>query len=526
MKLIRYGAKYIHSLIVCRKRRDQKSLRKMESPLAKIQVDSEWQLCTGILNSLTAHIALLDESGTITLVNNAWKEFADEYGSHKRNYAVGETYLSSVENATGENNITGSAIAAAIAKILSGELTKFSIEYPCHFPTEKKWLKATLTALRQSGQIRVLVSHADITERKKAESELFQEKERLKAIIENIDAGIIVADKTGKVIIKNRRAIKMDGADLTPSDLHAKIKKHGLFKPDKKTLFRIDELPLVKAVQGEATSNVEMFVKNESMLDGIHISINGSAIIDENGVLSGGVIVMNDVTKLELKNNQLEQFAYIASHDLQEPLGSISGFASLLKEQLAEKLDEDAKKWLNFITELADRMKILIKDLLEYSRIGRKEGLVEVNCAAIMHEILADLDQAIRESGAEITYKQLPVIRAYRTELKLLIQNLVMNAIKFRKKEERAEIEITAHQEAGYWKFLVSDNGIGIGKEYHEKIFNIFQRLHTRNEYDGSGIGLSHCKKIMELHGGRIWVESVAGQGSNFYFTIPENNSL
>jgi signal transduction histidine kinase len=230
--------------------------------------------------------------------------------------------------------------------------------------------------------------------------------------------------------------------------------------------------------------------------------------------------------ELERKNIELEQFAFVASHDLQEPIRTTSSFVELLQKEYDGKLDERGNKYLDYIAQSSDRMKVLINDLLEYSRIGSKKELKQVDCNIVMNEVLADLGSAITEARAEITIVNLPVIGGYPTELKQLFQNLIMNAIKFTKKNISPQISISVRKIIGYWQFAFVDNGIGIPKEHNERIFVIFQRLHSRNEYNGSGIGLSHCKKIVELHKGKIWVESTPGEGSTFHFTIKQNNIL
>jgi ligand-binding sensor domain-containing protein/signal transduction histidine kinase len=224
---------------------------------------------------------------------------------------------------------------------------------------------------------------------------------------------------------------------------------------------------------------------------------------------------------LERKNKELEQFAYVASHDLQEPLRTTSSFVQLLREKYYGKLDEKADKYLNYILDSSDRMKLLIKSLLDYSRIGNKRELEQVDCNKTLQEVLADLGVAISDARANIQHESLPVVNGYPTELKQLFQNLIINAVKFRKKDVRPLIKISAEKIKDNWEFAFEDNGIGIDEKYSEKIFNIFQRLHTRAEYEGSGIGLANCKKIVELHNGKIWVESTVGEGSIFNFTLP-----
>ncbi|MEP7106854.1 MAG: two-component regulator propeller domain-containing protein [Ferruginibacter sp.] len=227
--------------------------------------------------------------------------------------------------------------------------------------------------------------------------------------------------------------------------------------------------------------------------------------------------------ELQVKNKEMEQFVYVASHDLQEPLRTTSSFVELVQQQYKGKLDEKADKYLDYISDASDRMKVLIKDLLDFSRIGTNAELEKIDCNTILENVLADIRVLIKESKAGIQYTRLPVIYGYPTEIKQLFQNLVINAVKFRKKDTVPQIKIAVQETGRYWEFIISDNGIGIEKQHSERIFVIFQRLHTRKEYTGSGIGLSHCKKIVEMHKGKIWVESVSGEGSSFHFSIPQN---
>jgi len=230
--------------------------------------------------------------------------------------------------------------------------------------------------------------------------------------------------------------------------------------------------------------------------------------------------VQQRTAQLESKNKELEQFAYVASHDLQEPLRTISAFVELLQQQYKGRLDDNADKFLDYLLHASERMKVLIKDLLDYSRIGREKEPKQVDCNILVKEVIADLDKTIKETGATVHTSSLPMLLAYPTELKLLFQNLISNSIKFRKADQPPAIDIGAVRDNGHWKFFVQDNGIGIDEQFLDRIFIIFQRLHTRSEYDGSGIGLAHCKKIVELHSGRIWAESKPGEGSRFFFTV------
>lgn len=230
--------------------------------------------------------------------------------------------------------------------------------------------------------------------------------------------------------------------------------------------------------------------------------------------------------ELQIKNKELEQFAYVASHDLQEPLRTTTSFVNLLQKRYKGKFDESAEKYFAYITDASDRMKNLIRDLLEFSRIGTHTTLQKVDCGIIMKNVLADINVAITEANAKITCGDLPIMSGYETEIKMLFQNLLINAIKFRRKNIATEINVSVTRNGNYWQFAFADNGIGIEKKFNERIFIIFQRLHTRVEYEGSGIGLSHCKKIVELHHGEMWVDSIPGHGSTFYFTLLDARNL
>lgn len=227
--------------------------------------------------------------------------------------------------------------------------------------------------------------------------------------------------------------------------------------------------------------------------------------------------------KLVASNQQMEQFAYVASHDLKEPLRTTTSFIKLLQKRYQGKLDEQADKYIYFITDASERMKVLIDDLLEFSRIGSNKKLGYIDCNELLKMILDDIQVAVKETDAIVTIDELPVINGYATEMKLLFQNLLVNAIKFRKKQVSPEITVTAKDRGTHWEFSVKDNGIGIAPAFREKVFIIFQRLHGMSEYEGSGIGLAHCQKIVGLHKGKIWVESEPGEGSIFYFTIQKN---
>ena len=231
--------------------------------------------------------------------------------------------------------------------------------------------------------------------------------------------------------------------------------------------------------------------------------------------------VRKNAEDLDRSNKDLEQFAYVASHDLQEPLRAVAGFMGLLKKQYSDALDAEAKEYIDFAVDGAVRMQTLIHDLLAFSRVGTKGGAFSpFPMKNAVDAALVNLHAAIAESGAHVEYGDLPVVSADPSQMTQLLQNLIGNAVKF-KSERPPRIVISAKSENEATVFSVADNGIGIDAKYFDRIFLIFQRLHTRDEYDGTGIGLAVCKKIVERHGGSIWVESRPGEGATFYFSIP-----
>ncbi|MGA9141913.1 MAG: PAS domain S-box protein [Methanocella sp.] len=262
---------------------------------------------------------------------------------------------------------------------------------------------------------------------------------------------------------------------------------------------------------------------------------NASVYKDENGAVTGVFAAARDITELkkaedalkekmievERSNAELQQFAYVASHDLQEPLRMVASYVKLLDRRYGDKLDQDAKDFIGYAVEGSTRMQQLINDLLTYSRVGTKGKPFEpVDLEAVFAGIMDNLKVTIQESNATITHDPLPTIMADDLQMLQLFQNLVSNGIKFHG-DELPRVHVSAKLVGDFWQFAVSDNGIGIDPEYFNRIFIIFSRLHTRAEYPGSGIGLAICKKIVERHGGRIWLESEPGKGSTFLFTIP-----
>ena len=226
---------------------------------------------------------------------------------------------------------------------------------------------------------------------------------------------------------------------------------------------------------------------------------------------------------LQQSNEELERFAYICSHDMQEPARMMNSYAGMLDEKYGSILDEKGRKYLRFITDNALHMQKMILDILAFSRIGREELKLEpVNCNQVLEAVLAKYEDVIAQKKVQIACDPLPTIKTSPTLMHVVLQNLIGNALKFQEGSRVPEISIRSEAKNGLWQFSVKDNGIGINPDFHDKVFAIFQRLHRREAYPGTGIGLSTCKKFIELFNGKIWFESTPGQGTQFFFTLPQ----
>lgn len=385
----------------------------------------------------------------------------------------------------------------------------------------ERWLE--LTAFR-THQGHVAVTFADVTERKRAE----EMSERLAAVVESSDDAIIGKAMDGTITSWNHGAEKVFGY----LSAEAVGKTMQMLIPPQ----RANEEPdiLARVERGESVEHFET-VRVRKDGKGIDVSVTISPIRDSSGAIVGVSKVARDISErkraeqrladkmeeLARSNRELEQFAYVASHDLQEPLRMVASYTQLLAERYGGKLDENADKFLGYAREGALRMQVLIQDLLTFSRIVRADvPRKNVDCNVALEEAVQSLTAAIEESGAVVTHATLPNVWADQTQIEQVFQNLIGNAIKFHDGAP-PECAVGAEKSGRNWLFSVSDNGIGIAPEHAENIFVVFQRLHARSEYTGNGIGLAICKKIIEHYGGKIWVESKVGRGSTFKFTLP-----
>ena len=357
---------------------------------------------------------------------------------------------------------------------------------------------------------------------------------RNKLILDVAGDGIYGLDAEGKITFVNLAAARMLGSDVKdiigkPMDeVVVHTTTDGSPLPDGTS-------PILLTVQDGTACRVtnEIFCRK----DGTSFPVDYvSNPIFERDQLTGAVVAFRDVThrkrteqelakkaeELARSNAELQHFAYIASHDLQEPLRMVASYVQLLARRYKGKLDADADEFIAFAVDGATRMRTLIDALLAYSRVETKGKEFEpIDCEAILDGTLSTLQAAIEESQAVVSRDPLPTVMADPTQLDQLFQNLIGNGIKFRGVEP-PRIHVSSERNGKEWIFSVRDHGIGIDPQYADRIFVMFQRLHTKGEYPGTGIGLAVCKKIVERHGGRIWVESQPGQGATFYFTVPQ----
>jgi PAS domain S-box-containing protein len=358
--------------------------------------------------------------------------------------------------------------------------------------------------------------------------QLRESESRYKVLVENIPQKIFMKSRDYRWISVNENLAR----DLGISQEEVAGKTDSDFFPKELAdKYHADDVRIIQ------TGKTEEFEEKYAVA-GIETWVNTvkTPVKDKNGEIIGILGIFWDIsdrkkTENELKylikelarsNNELQQFAYVASHDLQEPLRMISSYLQLIERRYKDKLDSDANDFINFAVEGANRLQSLIVGLLEYSRVNSMgKPFIKINLRDILEAVLKDLELQIQDTKTVIEIGEMPVITGDEIQISRLFQNLIQNGIKFRREGVKPEIKISCKKTNTEYIFCVRDNGIGIEKEYFEMIFIIFQRLHTRDKYPGTGIGLSICQKIVERHGGKIWIESKFGEGSSFYFTIP-----
>ena len=397
---------------------------------------------------------------------------------------------------------------------------------------ETQWIqfKGREVMDRQGAPSREIGVFINVTARKEVEEALCRSEERLRLAQESANIAVWDWDVRTGLYTSTPEFFRLYGCEEGPTLPYAQWRD--LVHPDDITWVEAESQAAL--ARGEPFDLEHRIVRPSGEIRWLQTIARG--ITDEQGEVVRVLGVNMDITarktaelalarsaeEMERSNEELQRFAYVASHDLQEPLRSIVSFSQLLERRYKGKLDTDADEFITFIVEGGARMQQLIMDLLQLSRVETKaKPLVPTDAGEVVADALRLLETPIREAGATITVGDMPVVMADAAQLAQVFTNLVSNALKYRRPDVPPEVRISAERAGKFWRFSVADNGIGIEAEYFDRIFVIFQRLHTREEYAGTGIGLAVVRKIVERHGGRVGVESTLGQGSTFFFTLP-----
>jgi two-component system sensor kinase FixL len=393
-----------------------------------------------------------------------------------------------------------------------------------------------ITALKgEKGELRGFIKVTrDVTEIKKNQRELEEKSELLNSVLENISDGVAVANEKGEFLVFNPAAQNITGRVAGSANVGEWSKHFGVFRTDGVTPFPDVENPLARAMRGEETNDVELFLRNPVHPEGVIVSASGRPLKDKKG---HGVAIFRDITEqkrqenvkvytraLEASNRDLQDFIFVASHDLQEPLRKIESFGNFLREEAGPALNPTTAGYLSRIQDAARRMSVLIDDLIQLTRITTKAKPFEsVDLFEIIKEVRSDLEIKLKETGGKIETGELPKLEADPSQMRQLFQNLISNSLKYHKPDIPPLVKVEGETDvrAALCRIRISDNGIGFDQKYAEKIFNIFQRLHGKDEYEGTGIGLAICKKVVERHAGTITALSKPGEGALFEITLP-----
>jgi PAS domain S-box-containing protein len=494
----------------------------------------------GLLEAAPDAMVVVDQSGEIVLLNaQAEKQFG-----YSRDELLGQKVTRIIPEGFAERLIadeTRSAAEALAQQIGTGiELTgrrKDGSEFP---------IEIMLSPLESPEGILVTAAIRNITVRRDAERHLVQMEGRYRGLMEAAPDGIVVVNRDGEIVLLNARAESQFGyhrdellrqkvTNIIPEGFAERLIADGTRTAAEALAQQIGTGIELNGLRRDGSEfPIEIMLSPLESDEGIlvtaairDITVRKAADKHLAQVVDAEKRLAQMVEDLSRSNEELEQFAYVASHDLQEPLRIVAGYTQLLSKRYKGKLDSDADEFIAFAVDGANRMQHLIQDLLVYSRVGKRGlELLDISSEESLHQAVINLRGAIEESGAAVTHDPLPRVMADEMQLIQLFQNLVGNAIKYRRPGVPT-VHISAARNGGTkWIFSVRDNGIGIEPQFFERIFGMFQRLHKREEFSGTGMGLALCKKIVERHGGSISVESQPGQGSTFRFAVAGSNKL
>lgn len=511
----------------------QVGLQKLQQQLKEqnYQLQQSQSLLASILNSsldgVVAYSAVRNSEGNIVdfqwlLINPAAEKF---YGL-LLNEIVGKNLLAELSQF--RNN---GLFDLYVSVVETGETVDGEFSYE-HERDTIVWLHIVAVKLNDG----LAVTFRNITDRKRAEIALRDSEERFRAIFEQAAVGIAKTALCGQFMRVNPgfcQIVRYAESELLQKNWQA------ITHPDDIEADR-------EYVRSLLSGNIQTFSLEKRLVckdEAVRwANVTVSAMRDAKGTPQYLICAIEDISERKLvqellqasldtqtryaqeltrSNAELEQFSYVASHDLQAPLSTIAGYAQLLEKRCHNQLDAQGNKFIRNIVNSCGRMQALIDDLLEYSRVGRSEKPFDViDCNLVFEDACANLQLAIRQDQASVTRGDLPRVRGDSFQLLQLFQNLIGNAIKYRS-SEAPMVRVSASRQGDSWVFSVQDNGIGIAEQYHPRIFQLFQRLHSQKQYSGTGIGLAICQRIVDRHGGRLWVESEPNRGSTFYFSIP-----
>jgi PAS domain S-box-containing protein len=415
---------------------------------------------------------------------------------------------------------------------LEGKTPEYTCEHRMlHKDGSIRWVLVRGTVIRdeQGNAIRMVGTDSDITELKRTQEAFQKSEKRFRAVFEQAPLGIALVDsQTGRFKSLNQKYADIVG--YSRKEL-AKLAFHDITHPDDLEA-NLQETQLMVDGKIDILGLEKRYMRQDGSV--VWVNLTCVPLSWDEGDPRSHIAMIQDITErrraqeeLARSNNDLQHFAYIISHDLQEPLRLIKGYLRLLQQSFQDQLDEKANEFVHYSVDGATRMQRMVQALLEYSRIEtRGHPLQKVDSEALLTQVTNDLELLINDHRAKITYDPLPVVLADPTQLVRVFQNLLTNSIKFQPQgpahdHEPPRVHISAQQKGEEWVFAVRDNGIGIAPQQTDQIFQMFRRLHSPEEYPGTGIGLAICKKIITRHGGDIWVESEPGQGATFYFTLP-----
>jgi PAS domain S-box-containing protein len=492
-----------------------------------VQMEARYR---GLLEAAPDAMVVVDQAGAIVLLNlQAEKRFG-----YRRDELVGQDVTNIIPEGFAERLIADGARtpAQALAQQIGAGIEligrrKDGGEFP---------IELMLSPLESDDGVLVTAAIRDISARRAADEHLVQMEARYRGLLEAAPDAMVVVNAQGEIVLLNLQAEKQFGyrrdelvghpvKDIIPEGFAERLIADGARSAAEALAQQIGTgIELVGRRRDGTEFPIELMLSPLQSVDGILVTAairDGTARREAVEALKQRLVLERAAVELTRSNDELQQFAYVAAHDLQEPLRMVSSYTQLLASRYKGQLDADADTYIDFAVDGAERMQHLIGDLLAYCQVGTAgHDLRETSTEEALSRALANLKGAIDESGGAVTHDPLPTLVADPAQLTQLFQNIIGNAIKYRG-VEAPRVHVSARRAAGEWVFSMRDNGLGIDPRYFEKIFLMFQRLHGRSEFSGTGIGLSLCRKIAERHAGRMWVESVPGAGSTFFLALP-----